>query len=527
MFADTHCHPLMKYLHKDREDDLWKPFTGGLDLAGIVNMFVGIPAFSQADMKTLAKGNVQIVFCALHPPEQKIMFHALKDSGGEGMLEKVAAQAISIPKGKIDNFQETEYDHWQLLNGELKILTDNENTTSSANGKTVGYKITRNFEEVKAILDFNRKNKNERTIAIIPTVEGLHALGCGHIEFSGPNPFNVSEETFMKRVDMIKGVSGIEGSWNFPPLIANITHAFDNGLCGHAQALSQLFQLLFSYAEPYGPPLGPLTYEGLYKGLSPFGEKVILRMLNLDEVSKSRSNPGRRIIPDLKHMSTQTRKRYYEILDNHNTSSAADDKIPVIMSHAAVNGHSKMGDYLEPKDLRKIDSHKAWEERETFNPSGLNLFNDEILRIHITKGLIGIIMDQRVLAGGQKLKALKGKIDNDDDMEVYFKGKNRKRKWATLVLDQIEYIIRRVKDSGRSDWREAWNIICIGSDFDGQIDPIDAFKKSTDFKDLRRVLRKLIKRDDRFDDLLNGVSTELVLDKISSDNVFNFLRRNF
>jgi microsomal dipeptidase-like Zn-dependent dipeptidase len=331
----------------------------------------------------------------------------------------------------------------------------------------------------------------------------------------------------MKRVDMIKGVSGIEGSWNFPPVIANITHAFDNGLCGHAQALSQLFQLLFSYAEPYGPPLGPLTYEGLYKGLSPFGEKVILRMLNLDEVSKDRSNPGRRIIPDIKHMSTKTRKRYYEMLDDHNANAPQEERIPVIMSHAAVNGHPRLDDFLEAEDLKEIDSHNAWEDRDTFNPSGLNLFDDEILRIHNTRGLIGIIMDQRVLAGGKKLRALKGKIDADDEMEDYFKGKRRKRRWATLVLDQIEHIIRTVKDTGRSDWRNAWNIICIGSDFDGQIDPIDAFKKSTDFKDLRRVLRRLIRKDSRFNDLLDGVSTELVLDKISSDNVFNFLRRNY
>lgn len=506
---------------------MWKPLKGGLDLAGIINLFVGIPAFSQADMRTLAKGNVQIVFCALHPPEQKIMFHALKDSGGEGMLEKVAAQAISIPKTKIDAFQENNYDHWSLLNEELKILSDNENTTSVVDGKTISYKITQNFQEVKAILDANRKTKNERKIAIIPTVEGLHALGCGHVEFGGPNPFNVSEETFMKRVDMIKGVSGIEGSWNFPPVIANITHAFDNGLCGHAQALSQLFQLLFSYAEPYGPPLGPLTYEGLYKGLSPFGEKVILRMLNLDEVSKDRSNPGRRIIPDIKHMSTKTRKRYYEMLDDHNANAPQEERIPVIMSHAAVNGHPRLDDFLEAEDLKEIDSHNAWEDRDTFNPSGLNLFDDEILRIHNTRGLIGIIMDQRVLAGGKKLRALKGKIDADDEMEDYFKGKRRKRRWATLVLDQIEHIIRTVKDTGRSDWRNAWNIICIGSDFDGQIDPIDAFKKSTDFKDLRRVLRRLIRKDSRFNDLLDGVSTELVLDKISSDNVFNFLRRNY
>ena len=52
MFADTHCHPLMKYLHKGRGDDLWKPLKGGLDLAGIINLFEGWYAYKQVDETT-------------------------------------------------------------------------------------------------------------------------------------------------------------------------------------------------------------------------------------------------------------------------------------------------------------------------------------------------------------------------------------------------------------------------------------------------------------------------------------------
>ena len=343
MFADTHCHSIMKYVHKERKN-LWQPFTGKLSLKGLINLFVGIPEYSQADFRTLAAGNVQIVFCVLHPPEQKILFHALKYTRTEGFLEKVAGQAISIPPDKIDEYQEPTYNHFDQLKKELQLLIDNKDTSGTINGSSastkmkVRYEITRNFKDVERVLAYNRNNTKQRTITVVPTIEGLHSLGCGHIEFSGPNKFNVTQNVFLKRLDMIKGLdTDIGKGWFYSPFVANITHAFDNGICGHAQALSQLFKLLFQYAEPYGPELGPLTYEGLNKGLSPFGQKVIKRMLNLD----NRAKPGRRIIPDIKHMSTRTRKSYYEIIKGKD--------IPVIMSHSAVNGKDRLDKYLDPK----------------------------------------------------------------------------------------------------------------------------------------------------------------------------------
>ena len=258
----------------------------------------------------------------------------------------------------------------------------------------------------------------------------------------------------------------------------------------------------------------------LNRGLSPLGEDLIKRMLNIDQVSLNRAVKGARIIPDIKHMSTRTRKRYYEIVDQHNQQNP-NNIIPVIMSHAAVNGKPSLD-----QDLNPGDEAREWDESSTFNPWSINLYDDEILRIHDTGGLIGMIFDQRVLAGGEKLRQLKASL-NQNDPDNYFNGQNRKRRWAILIVDQIHHIVKTVKDSGRADWAKAWDRICIGSDFDGQIDPIDAYNRAQHFTKFRRVFQRLVKRDPRFDHLKAGLPERILADKICGLNVYDFLRRHF
>lgn len=101
MFADTHCHPQMKYLHDDN-NEIWKSCKAPLKLIVLLNTLLGIAAFSQSDFCKMVRGNVQLVFSALHPPEQKILQHNLTNSSMEDDLETVAAQIISITEDKIN-----------------------------------------------------------------------------------------------------------------------------------------------------------------------------------------------------------------------------------------------------------------------------------------------------------------------------------------------------------------------------------------------------------------------------------------
>ena len=256
MFADTHVHSVMKYVHL-RRDNLWKSFGGQISVIALLNNLIGIPAFSQSDMRRLAKGNFQIIFCALHPPEQQIMYTKYNGPLGNA-VDNIASQIISIPDERIREYRKPSYDHYKQLLKELDLLIAQEGSSRKVfvdgKRKKCTYQLTRNFQEVKEIIDFNKQHEDQFKIAIVLTVEGLHSLGRGHINFDNQtNPMNVDDDIFMKRIDHIKGLSNDQGTgWIHTPIVANITHAFDNGICGHAQALSKAMRkALFKYAEEH------------------------------------------------------------------------------------------------------------------------------------------------------------------------------------------------------------------------------------------------------------------------------------
>lgn len=527
MFADTHVHSVMKYVHLKR-DNLWKSFGGQISIVALLNNLIGIPAFSQADMRRLAKGNFQIIFCALHPPEQKIVYTKFDGPLGD-VVDDVAAQIISIPDERIREFRKPAYDHYQQLQKELDLLIEQEGSSRKVfvdgKRKKCSYKVTRNFQEVQEVIEFNKQHSNEHKIAIVLTVEGLHSIGRGHLDFDNQaNPMNVDDDTFMARIDRMKGLANDQGAaWIHTPILANLTHAFDNGICGHAQALAEgMRKCVFKYAEEYSS--NPVS-GGLNKPLSALGKLAVERMLGIDQVSQERVNTGKRIIPDIKHMSVKTRRDYYEIIDTHNAANP-NDVIPVVMSHAAVNGKvsASADNNYDPKDTDDDYKNSA-----TFNTFSINLYDDEIIKVHETKGLMGIIFDERVLSGGKKLKLLEKYINNNEDYDNPYKalGYNDRRTWLTLITDQIEHIVKTtITSNTTTDKKLIWDRICIGSDFDGQIDPINGYKKSKDFPQFKKDLKFLLSKD-KFSGLLLGHTVDEVVNKICFENVYGFLEKNW
>ncbi len=531
MFADSHVHPLMKYIHGER-DNLWDSYNVTPNPIAIVNKVVGIPSFSQSDFRRLCKGGFEVVFCALHPPEQQIMFTKVGESPLENLVEKIAAQVISIPKDKIDEYQDPRYDHWKQLNKERELIQLNPNPVKkirvgiSLKRTECRLQLVNSFTELESIIDENKREKYKHTIAVILTIEGLHALGTGHIRFfDKDNNFNVNEDTFLQRVDNIKGITNDNQGWEFSPIVINLTHAFQNGshyhpegICGHAQALSGAFHTLFRYSEPFGPIHGPKWTVALNKPMTDFCRKVIKRMLNLDE------NPqGKRIIPDIKHMSTATRRNYYAIIDPVNENLDPEHRIPVIMSHAAVNGKPS----YDENDFNPEDLEKEYADSADFNKWSINLYDNEIIKIHETYGLIGLIFDERILAGGKKLKYLKERKKGQSSPDNPFNDVNPDEVYTKLLVDQITYIVQLIYSQPTGvDPVHIWERICIGSDFDGQINPIDDYKKATDFKEFKKELTDMLSKP-AYSNLFDQITVEIAVDNICFNNIMEFLRRNF
>ncbi|WP_246020056.1 membrane dipeptidase [Muriicola soli] len=147
-------------------------------------------------------------------------------------------------------------------------------------------------------------------------------------------------------------------------------------------------------------------------------------------------------------MSVRARQEYYEMLDS---GAETFEGIPVIVSHGACNGLSSFED-PSPEHL---------ETASVLNPVTINFFDEEIIRIAQSGGIIGLQLDERRIANKQTLKKTKKSIRRHKIMHYR----------SELLWNQIRHILT-VLDS-----REifAWDCVAIGSDFDGIIDSLNGF----------------------------------------------------
>ncbi|MGA9588688.1 MAG: hypothetical protein WBV11_02545, partial [Salegentibacter sp.] len=100
-------------------------------------------------------------------------------------------------------------------------------------------------------------------------------------------------------------------------------------------------------------------------------------------------------------------------------------------------------------------------QENVFNTADINFFDDEILRIGRSNGLFGIQLDERRIGSKSALREAKGIMGKRATLYS----------WSKLVWYQMRHIAE-VLDA---DGQYAWGIQCLGTDFDGIIDPIDGY----------------------------------------------------
>jgi microsomal dipeptidase-like Zn-dependent dipeptidase len=149
-------------------------------------------------------------------------------------------------------------------------------------------------------------------------------------------------------------------------------------------------------------------------------------------------------IIDVKHCDAVARKQIYTIAVGFNR--------PVVGTHVAVSGRPTN---VQDHQLLKLqDRPKDRREALKFNPWDINLHDDDILALHRSGGLIGLILDSRVL----------GSVDEN-------KRVLQLQAPEQLLFNQIEHVYRTLVQAGISP-TEALDSLCIGGDLDGLIEPI-------------------------------------------------------
>lgn len=459
--TDFHVHPNLKTYGRtfDRRakgtEQLWMESKPGFWQLK-KNALLGLTHFSQATYLMLIKGGVRVAMVSLYPFEKGFF----ENGRLKGPLAAIIANFITqIGFSRIRHLQK-QMDYFQELAGEMDFLL---RAVQSFDQNGVSYTATwaENWTNTQQIL------ATPNSLALIPTIEGAHVFNSGLGKF-GKNP---DREEILNNIRSVK-------SWKFPPFFITFAHNFNNDLCGHVRSLEKAGKLLDQS-------------EGINLGFSELGWEVLEHLTS--------TQFGRPILIDVKHMSVKSRKEFYA------WNNRLPSPLPVLASHASVAG-------LDFSKTSKNPNTPTWLCHDE-----INFFDEDILEIGKTKGILALQLDSSRLANVAKIK--KSLISKNRETEI---GESCQILWANIqhaaeILDQ--------------NGLDAWDSIAIGSDFDGTINPLEGIYTTLDFQDMANALLELAKNYHKNSSLISPknrqVEPEKVISKVLFENGAEFLKRNF
>ncbi len=519
--ADIHVHPTLKPYPND--ESIWKylperteyceklpgPIRGGLS---------ELSKSSQFNLDKALIGNLGLIFASLYPIERDFFrvrrkHIALRLFLKERHLRPMAACVSGLPIDKvnrifkrIDEKEGIDYFSEELVK-EYQYLVNQANISQSSNKQ---FTIIGDYEEYENI---PKNDSNEPdTIAVALTIEGAHALGDYSDDRYFTKPYEkLSEsekqglkESFDNNIDAMRGWS----DGRHVPLFVTFCHHFWNQLAGHAKSFSNRPALSLK------PGMDRLFDQnlGMNRGITELGWFVIEKLLD---------DSQQRVLIDVKHMSVKSRRQYYEYLESK------QERIPLICSHAACNGWARFGDAESKEDSYGLDRNAY------FSRWSINLTDDDIRAFKRQGGLIGLVLHEGRMPGQEAKK----RFEKLKGQEMW---STLRKEYVRLVLSNMFHIARLVGDES------AWEMICLGSDFDGLIDPFNTYndgeKLDLLISEIRQYLmfdnedydltiyennqkRRLSRRD--METYRFGLSVDEIIENIAYKNVERFLEKHF
>ena len=540
-FADIHCHPHMRafnWLHKPwnpSKSKKYHPWWVVLPKFKAADKGKRASAYSQCDLVQLTNGNLKLAIISLYPMEKgwvtgrkskikgrpidlkkllgdtdfndavsggisaviKPVFNFMgKDKGGDPALRDfLQAIFMKLPVRKINFFQSGKYDYFKELKIEREFLLKKNNVeTSSEIFVPTVKKMFFNKNKIKKKCPVEL----DATGTYVFAKNGVHAreiIDQGKTAFvmsiEGANVFN----SHLSLDEVIKNIAEVK-AWEEPLFFITFTHHFYNYLAGHAHSIPDVGTNLIDQDE------------GINAGFTPNGREVIRYLLSIDKENNKQEAFGRRVLIDVKHLSVVARKEYYDEIVN--PCFEKGDVIPVIASHVAYSGVEKLQTLINNLSQEK-DGVFAERFGHKFNSWNINICDEDAITIFKTGGLIGVNLDQRVL------HIPKEDIDKESSHIKYIWQNMRAIMMAVIEAD----------DAGLPDKKNVVDLICLGTDFDGYIDPANKYATTIDFALLHNDLIVAIKEDPDREKLLFGLTPEELAEKICFSNAMDFVLKNF
>lgn len=496
MIIDTHCHPDLKPFSESYGTDPARWGKNSINLADkysiwytnrisgfdrdIIEARAGLNWFTQSDMGNLFTGGVDVVFYSLYPLEKGFMT-------GNGLLD-LGVQAVTGFNGRfLRHLQSNVNDYWNQLNMQYEYLKEAASTAAnsnivSVNGRQCAYHLTKNYAEVEA--NYNNQATVKRLSAVL-TIEGAHVFGTG-IDYNSEPDW----QRLQQRVAQLK-------AWEHPVFIVGIGHHFFNQLCGHEVTLG---------AERMVPM--PIRNAQLWRtdtNITQTGERLITELLD--------DTNGRRVYIDIKHFNTQSKTRFYEIL-NANWGTA---NLPIVVTHGAVRGDRLLSNnpfFNQNINFTDADIIKIAQSGYAIDENGKRV-----------PGFFGIQLDERRVASQgalQQALSVARTIHGHDAAAA----QARAEVWAELIWRQIWHIAKTLDAVGLP----AYDIQTMGSDYDGIINSIQTFPTAARIPLLRRALIAraqwtLDRQHTLITDAQNqGYTATQIIDKFLGGNAKRFLK---
>jgi microsomal dipeptidase-like Zn-dependent dipeptidase len=457
-FFDFHIHPTLKSLFSDRPQKLspWEK----LDTRMIPDMLRWCTEFkyilqSQANLNQLWYNECRLICVALYAPEENLLNNDLIYGQADGKMKVYLnkAKLNKMIKGTIAPYDLLVKDDLQtLLNPQDFDITDK---------KIVPLFKSQDYDETKA-----------DTIYVVFSVEGCHSLASTMLS-------KISKDDVIRNLDDLTS--------KIPVLAINLVHMERSSLCNHAYGMQFLKHEQFK-------PVG--------MGLSSDGAKIAEHCYR------------KNIMIDVKHMSLMARLQLYNL---RNSPSFAGINQPLICTHAGFTGISmkripefvyKMNNYPS-KGYGVMYLGKPWLScrgtRPSFNTSSINLFDEDIEAILKSGGMIGLSLDKRILGFAdpeghqlanqdtypleveffsmkerqyfqdkEKFSIAFEKGNCIENLEVSEAGPVNPRLGDYHLRHFMAHIIHLIKVAEKAgiNINQCLKQVCIGSDFDGIINPV-------------------------------------------------------
>jgi hypothetical protein len=536
LFADLHVHPTLYGFNRMRNDPAaegdpdrfhpWHVLPSNLKKQGRGDRG---STYSQASIPKLAAAGCRLVFASITPIE-KGFFDGRLAGGGPFALEVLKWVTGAVPalsayrlarsdtagalreftsilrnRGPLRQFVQSlflryhggrvrflmsgEFDYWREFELETDYYLSRNGQRCQATFELPGpngpenrsvegtYHLIKDTEQLREVIEGEGDD-----LAIIMTIEGAHTLTIG------PDLRRVPEPVLFDRIAALK-------NFEHPVFFITLAHHFDNGFCGHARSVPDAAMLVMDQTERVN--------EGL-ETENDLGVRVIRSFLGLDDELKD-TDEGR-ILVDCKHMSARARREYYEqVVTPYNEGPETDrPRLPVIFSHAAYSGVRTLDEMIA--NLEFEDDH--WRARE-YCAWNLNICDDDVRMVHATGGLIGLVFDQRVLG-----RRHRGQLSDNELPHLLLRH-------VFAVAD----VIMNDDRIGADDKRRIWDCLCLGTDYDGLIDPVATYATALSLPRFAEDLARELQAESHTRQIAS-IGVGEIVEKIAWRNAYDFARRH-